>query len=112
MSPENKIINVHLEKIDELDYMVFEFEEEMKVCLNTETSQNELKAIFSNLLDELIQQPIKLEFIERTDYKTVLYTDVCREYIKDLNREISNVRKSMPEEITCNKDRLEKKEKT
>ena len=47
---------------------MFEFEEEMKVCLNTETSQNELKAIFSSLLDELIQQPIKLEFIGNINF--------------------------------------------
>ena len=30
----------------------------------------------------------------------VAYIDVCQEYLKDLNREISNVRKNMPERLS------------
>lgn len=99
MNQEDKVINVHLENRDKKDYMIFEFEEEIVVCLNEESGQNELKNVFSALLTELIQNPVKLEYIENREYKIVLYIDVCQEYIKDLNREISNVRKNMPERL-------------
>ena len=66
---------------------------------NKETSQNDLRIVFANLLTELINTPIKLEFEDRADYKTGLYIDVCKEYIKDLNREIINVRKNIPEKL-------------
>ena len=37
--------------------------------------------------------------MEKPEYKTGLYIDVCKEYIKDLNKEITNVRKNMPEKL-------------
>ena len=54
------------------------------------------------MLMELLKAPVKLEFEDRMDYKTGLYIDVCKEYIKDLNREIANVRKSIPERLVLN----------
>jgi len=99
MNQADKIINVHLEKRDKKDYMIFEFHEEIVVCLNEESGQSELKTVFSVLLTELIQNSVKLEYIENKEYKVGLYIDVCQEYVKDLNREISNVRKNMPESL-------------
>ena len=99
MNQEEKTIKVHLEKREKEDYLVFEFEAPKDVCLNKETSQNDLRIVFANLLTELINTPIKLEFEDRADYKTGLYIDVCKEYIKDLNREIINVRKNIPEKL-------------
>lgn len=103
MSQEEKIIKVYLESQAKEDYMIFGFENEMKVCMNNENCQNELKSIFSILLQELVNQPIKLEYEERKEYKTGLYIDVCTEYIKDLNREITNVRNNFPEKLTFGK---------
>lgn len=100
MNQENKTINVYLEKREKSDFMVFEFDKELAVCLNEENGQSELKNVFSILLTELIKNPIKLEYKENKDYKVVLYIDVCKEYLKDLNREISNVRKNMPERLS------------
>ena len=37
--------------------------------------------------------------LEKRENKTGLYIDVCKEYIKDLNKEITNVRKNMPEKL-------------
>lgn len=99
MSQEEKIIKVHLEKREKEDYLVFQFEETKDVCLNKETSQNDLRAVFANLLTELLKAPLKLEFEDKLDYKTGLYIDVCKEYIKDLNREISSIRKNIPEKL-------------
>ena len=61
MNQESKVINVHLEKRENKDYL--------------------------------------LQFLEKPEYKTGLYIDVCKEYIKDLNKEITNVRKNMPEKL-------------
>lgn len=99
MNQENKIIKVHLEKKETQDYMIFEFEENIDVCLNQESGQNEMKAVFSLLLTELIQNPIELEYVENKDYKVGLYIDVCQQYIKDLNKEISKVLKKIPERL-------------
>lgn len=62
-------------------------------------SQNNLKSIFVKLLTEITKYPVELQFLENPEYKTGLYIDVCKEYIKDLNKEIMNVRKNMPEKL-------------
>ena len=97
MNQESKAINVHLEKRENKDYLVFGFEEVAEVCLNDDESQNNLKSIFVKLLTEITKYPVELQFLENPEYKTGLYIDVCKEYIKDLNKEITNVRKNMPE---------------
>ncbi|MEG1312870.1 MAG: hypothetical protein RSD40_00995 [Bacilli bacterium] len=97
MNQESKIINVKLEKRDQKDYMIFKFEKETIVCLNEESGQSELKSVFSVLLTELIKNP--LEYIDNKEYKVGLYIDVCKEYIKDLNKEIVRVRKNMPDRL-------------
>lgn len=95
MNQESKAINVHLEKRENKDYLVFGFEEVAEVCLNDDESQNNLKSIFVKLLTEIKKCPVELQFLENPEYKTGLYIDVCKEYIKDLNKEITNVRKNM-----------------
>ena len=97
--PHRNIHNVHLEKRENKDYLVFGFEEVAEVCLNDDESQNNLKSIFVKLLTEITKYPIELQFLEKPEYKTGLYIDVCKEYIKDLNKEITNVRKNMPEKL-------------
>ena len=99
MNQESKVINVHLEKRENKDYLVLGFEEVAEVCLNDDESQNNLKSIFVKLLTEITKYPIELQFLEKPEYKTGLYIDVCKEYIKDLNKEITNVRKNMPEKL-------------
>ena len=88
MNQESKAINVHLEKRENKDYLVFGFEEVAEVCLNDDESQNNLKSIFVKLLTEITKYPVELQFLENPEYKTGLYIDVCKEYIKDLNKEI------------------------
>ena len=99
MNQERKVINVHLAKKEDKDYLVFGFEEIAEVCLNDDESQNNLKSIFVKLLAEITKYPVELRFIEKPEYKTRLYIDVCKEYIKDINKEITNVRKNMPEKL-------------
>lgn len=100
---ENKIL-VHLEKEENKDYLVFKIDDDVRLCLNDDSNQNELRSIFSIILNKLVSnQLIKLEFVDNPEYTKGLYIDVCKEYIKDLNREIAMVVKSMPEKLLNNR---------
>ena len=99
MNREEKIIKVHLETKGKDDFMCFEFEELKTVCLTNEECQNDLQEVFNMLLKELINHPVKLEYLENASYKKGLYIDVCTEYIKDLNREVNSIRKKIPEKL-------------
>ena len=99
MSQEDQVIEVWLIKNDEKDYLVFGFDDEKKICLNEENCQEQLKELFSILLQELIKKPISLKYVEKNDYRVGLYKDVCKEYVTELNKEIMNVRRTLPREI-------------
>ncbi len=101
MSQEKKVINVALAKRNEIDQMIFKFENECNVNLNDESGQNDLKIVFSQLLKELIDGPIELKYIEDDIYDVNLYKDVCKEYIKDLNREVEEIRNLIPEKLSA-----------
>ena len=58
MNQERKVINVHLAKKEDKDYLVFGFEEIAEVCLNDDESQNNLKSIFVKLLARLQSIPL------------------------------------------------------
>ena len=77
MNQESKVINVHLEKRENKDYLVFGFEEVAEVCLNDDESQNNLKSIFVKLLTEITKYPIELQFLEKPEYKTVTHEICC-----------------------------------
>ena len=50
----------------------------------------------------VIPAPLKVELQQEVfslNSETGLYIDVCKEYIKDLNKEIASVRKNMPEKL-------------
>lgn len=99
MNLETKIINVVLNKVDDKDVLVFEFDNSLVVNLNSETSQNELKNVFSQLLKEMLKFNIKLKLKIAEGYKAGLYIDVCKEYINELNREIKQLYPKMEEII-------------
>lgn len=99
MSQVSKRIKVKLEKADNNDYMVFGFDENIKVCLNEESGQQDLKRVFSVLLEELLKTSVELEYEENKEYKVGLYIDVCKEYLNDLNKEIFSVYKKIPEKL-------------
>ncbi len=97
MNREEMIINVHLEQEEMIDYLVFEFDQPKKVNLNEESNQNQLKEVFIDILSRMVSNKVKIVFVDNEEYRVGLYIDVCKEYIKDLNREINNVAKTMPD---------------
>lgn len=98
-----KIINVKLTVIGDADVLVFALDDENQdkyiVNLNSSASQGSLKEIFSELLNILLTEDIKLELEIEKDYNKGLYKDVCTEYISDLNQEILRVKEMMKQDL-------------
>lgn len=99
-----KQIEVLLTVVGESDVLNFRLDQEKPdeyvVNLNSDTSQSELKKVFSKLLELIIENDIKLVLKIAEGYSKVLYMDVCTVYIDDLNREISSVAESVRKEVS------------
>lgn len=98
-----KQIEVLLTVVGESDVLNFildqEKPDEYVVNLNSDTSQSELKKVFSKLLELIIENDAKLVLKIAEGYSKVLYMDVCTVYIDDLNREISSVAESVRKDV-------------
>lgn len=84
---QDNIIDVELKKEDEIDILEFQFDNPVKINLNS-SSNKDLKEMFEVLLKELINKKFTLKLKIQENYKTELYKDVCDEYINALNEEI------------------------
>ena len=98
-----KVIDVTLTVLSDKDVLVFglddEHPDEFVVNLNNPNSQNELKAVFSQLLQTILEAEVLLRFVIAPGYSKNLYKDVCKEYIDDLNRELSQIKAVISKEI-------------
>ena len=98
-----KIIEVQLTTLSDADVLIFGLDKEQPyayiVDLNSSSSQSELKIVFAKLLQVLLEEDISLEFTIAPDYKKGLYKDVCKEYIDDLNRELTQVKVNISREL-------------
>lgn len=99
-----KQIEVLLTVVGESDVLNFMLDQEKPdeyvVNLNSDTSQSELKKVFSKLLELIIENDVKLVLKIAEGYSKVLYIDVCTVYIDDLNREISSVAESVRKDVS------------
>lgn len=97
-------IEVLLTVVGESDVLNFildqEKPDEYVVNLNSDTSQSELKKVFSKLLELIIENDVKLVLKIAEGYSKVLYMDVCTVYIDDLNHEISSVAESVRKDVS------------
>ena len=98
-----KVIEVKLAVLSDVDVLIFGIDEEKPeayvVNLNSDNSQTALKNVFSQLLKMLLEENVLLKYTVAANYQKTLYKDVCKEYIDDLNRELSQVRANMDKEI-------------
>ena len=90
---QDNVINVELKKEEEFDILEFQFENPVKINLNS-SNNKEIKEMFEVLLKELIKKKFTLELKIQENYKTDLYKDVCTEYIYALNEEIKETLES------------------
>jgi hypothetical protein len=97
------VIEVKLTVLSDIDVLIFGLDEERPeayvVNLNSADSQNELKKVFSHLLQVLLETDIYLKYTIAPGFSKGLYKEVCKEYIDDLNRELSQVKANMEKEI-------------
>lgn len=68
---------------------------DIDVIVTEDGGTNELKGLFSYLLEELFEDDVMVKFVPTTDYKTTLYEEVCREYIDVLNGELRQARQKI-----------------
>lgn len=84
---QDNIINVELKKEEDIDILEFQFDNPVKINLNS-SNNKDLKEMFEILLKELIKKKFFLKLKIQDNYKIELYKDVCNEYINALNEEI------------------------
>lgn len=100
MNQEIKKIVVELKKCNDSDILEFCIEDKKyPINLNNEDSQNDLKNVFCVLLENMIESTIELKLEINKNYKSGLFIDVCTEYIKELNREIKQVKDKIPHKV-------------
>ena len=99
----SQIVNVLLHSPDDdndiLSFCIGE-DSTIDVNLNDENCQNQLKEVFLALFALQIEEDVALNLTIEEGYKRILYKDVCEEYINDLNRELSDVRRTILEELS------------
>lgn len=96
-----KVIDVLLTVVNEEDVLAFKVEDKnMLVNLNSPTCQGDLKNLFSNLLNLLIEDDIELVLAIDNDYSRQMYIEVCEEYIKDLNRELNECKSELRKQVS------------
>lgn len=98
-----RVIDVILTVSADVDVLVFSLDDNQPddyvVNLNSSASQNELKKVFSKLLQLLLEEDIVLKLVIAEGYGKGLYKDVCKEYIDALNRELIQVKDNLKREL-------------
>lgn len=98
-----RIIDVQLTVSADVDILIFALDDECPddyiVSLSSSTSQNELKKVFSKLLQILMEEDVTLRLTIAEGYGKTLQKEVCQAYIEDLNRELQQVKESMKAEL-------------
>ena len=88
------------EDCEENDILSFQFEDtEGKVYLNSDSCQAQMKEVFSRLITISLNDDIQLKLIIDEGYGRGLYKDVCSEYIKELQKELDNVKDRIRREM-------------
>lgn len=86
-----RTINVLLTTLGEdRDVLRFFLSEDsiLDIDLDSATCQADIKKLFSEILKLSLTEDIELKYTFEEDFPRELYKDVCKEYIKDIDREI------------------------
>ncbi|WP_124061316.1 hypothetical protein [Gordonibacter sp. Marseille-P4307] len=88
---------------DENDRDVFRLGTSPSVDVDIKDSNGteQLKKMFSSLLEELSKDDVEVVFNKTADYKVAMYEDVCREYVDVLNQELKQARQRLIDEGLC-----------
>ena len=92
MTQETDKIIVNLKTEEENDYLIFNFNNPIKLNLNI-CSNDDLKQVFCEVLKMIIEEnkkEFKLDIAQ--DYTKELFKDVFNEHIRIINEEISKIK--------------------
>jgi len=95
----NVVIDAILKKIGDQDLLVFMMEKEHKIQLNSSDCQQCIKELFSDILTLMLRKAVTINLRVEDSYSNTLMIDVCKAYVKDLNKEIAQISKTLPEDI-------------
>ena len=98
-----RVIDVTLSAFDnDTDILTFHISKDdlLHVNLNNAACQNDLKIVFTKLLQLAVEDDVTLAFSIEEGYARGLYKDVCTEYIGDLNRELCEVTEVIRRELS------------
>lgn len=89
-------IKVLLTSLNGTDVMIFyvnddKYPDGIQVNMNSSDGQNDLKKVFSALLERTIESELILVLEIPSEYTKGLYREVCTEYVNDLNGELKIV---------------------
>lgn len=90
------------------DILAFCFEEgEGRINLNSDACQAQMKEVFSKLVWLSINNDVELSLVIEKGYARGLYKDVCQEYVRELQREMNNVREKIRKEFNRSEEKAE-----
>lgn len=69
-----------------------------EISLGKNEGATELKDMFSRLLEALVEDDVRVAYVDTTDYPIGMYKDVCREYVKVLQDEIDRASQEIKRE--------------
>lgn len=68
---------------------------ELDVFLTSDDGINGLRSVYEALLEEIIEDDVKVELAEKDPNVTAMYQYVCVEYIKLLNNDLISARREV-----------------
>lgn len=90
-------INVILAENDGHDQLIFEFETKKIIDLNSDSSQNQIQSVFASVFNLLTLGEVELTLEICEGYSKALYIEVCKEFITEINREITSTSRKIHE---------------
>lgn len=97
---ENNKVIVNLRECDGKDILEFKLSEDnnMRIDLNNK-DQTDLRKLFYAIINKAMSESFEFDLHVESDYNKNLYIDISKEYIKQLNNELSKIIESIPEDL-------------
>lgn len=111
-SAENEAVTFRLEDKEDTDYLVISFPDvygktDMEINLNdSATCQDELRSLFAQLVEILIDNEISISFEKNENYPRDLIESAIELYVNDLKREVISVRQQINRELSVSNGTL------
>lgn len=89
---EIKTISVELEKNAEEHFLIFKFDDPLRLNLKS-SNHDDIRNLFSNLIAHLLDEDFNLEFNQNTTITEGLVKEVADEYVSQLIIDLENIKK-------------------